>query len=302
VFVYSEGYFLRWLGHVFPVRKYQRTHTRILEEGIAASDEILEPEPATRAQLARAHATEYLDELERLAAVGVGEDSVFEAPLNDEIWRAALLATGGSVLACRKALESAGPRRAMNLSGGYHHAYRDHGEGFCFVNDVAVALADVLAAGLVARAMVVDCDVHQGNGTASIFANDDRVFTMDIHQEKNYPRPKEPASLNISLPDATGDERYLELLGMALETHLPQFRPELILYLAGGDPYVHDTLGGLALTKEGFARRDALVIGAAERAGAALAVVLAGGYPERTEDVVDIHVATARALKQGAAV
>jgi acetoin utilization deacetylase AcuC-like enzyme len=297
MFLYTPGYYLRWLGHVFPVEKYQLTHDRILAEGIARSDEIVEPDAATRAQLERAHSAAYLDELERLAAEGIGPDNRFEAPLTEDILRAALLATGGTIEACRRALAPGGPRGLMNLSGGYHHAYRDHGEGFCFVNDVAVAVAGVLADGMASRVMVVDCDVHQGNGTAATFATDDRVFTLDIHQQQNYPLPKEPASCNIGLPDATGDDRYLELLGSALANHVGRFAPELILYLAGGDPYVHDRLGGLALTKDGFARRDEMVLSAARDAGAALAVVLAGGYPEDIGDVVDIHVRTARMMK-----
>lgn len=184
----------------------------------------------------------------------------------------------------------------MNLSGGYHHAFRDRGEGFCFVNDVAAGAAAVLAAGLAGRVMVVDCDVHQGNGTARIFRDEARVFTLDIHQENNYPQ-KERASLNIGLADGTGDEEYLRLLAGALGKHLARFGPDLVLYVAGADPFCEDRLGGLALTKEGLRARDELVFGAAREAGAAVAVVLAGSYPPNVEDAVDIHVETARRMK-----
>lgn len=297
-FVYSEGYSLPWGGHIFPVAKYRRTFERLLAEGIARTGELAEPLPATREELERVHSPEYLDELEELAQVGVGAESVFEAPLTREVLSAVKLATGGTLLACRLAL-SDGRGCAMNLSGGFHHASSDRGEGFCFVNDIAVAAAAVLEEGLARRVMIVDCDVHQGNGTSRIFRSDARVFTLDIHERDNYPR-KERSSLDIALPSGTGDEDYLRLLGGALQEHLRRFSPDLVIYQAGADPYLGDRLGGLALTKQGLARRDELVFGAARGAGAAVAVVLGGGYPERLEDVVEIHVETARKMKVAA--
>lgn len=290
MFVYSPRYDVPWVGHVFPVQKYRLTHERLLAEGIARPGDILEPAPASREELERVHAPRYLHELQRLSEHGLGQESVFEAPLTREILDGVTLAAGGTILACRKALELAA---AMNLSGGYHHAFRDHGEGFCFVNDVAVGTATVLAEGLARRVMVVDCDVHQGNGTARIFRDEARVFTLDIHQENNYP-PKEPASVNIGLADGTGDDEYLRLLAGALGEHLGPFGPDLVLYVAGADPFCEDQLGGLALTKEGLRARDELVLSAARRAGAGVAVVLAGSYPANVDDAVDVHVETAR--------
>ncbi len=293
MFVYSDVYDASWLDHIFPVRKYRRTYDRLLSEGVARPEDFRAPQAPSRGDLERVHAPEYLDDLDRYAEIGLGAEAVFEAPLTREILEGVLASTGGTVLACRLALEAGG---AMNLAGGYHHAFRDRGEGFCFVNDVAVGVAAVLAEGLAGRVMVVDCDVHQGNGTARIFQGDPRVFTLDIHQERNYP-VKERASLDIGLDDGAGDEEYLRLLGAALEHHLPEFAPGLVLYVAGADPYCEDRLGGLALTKEGLARRDDLVLEAARDVGAAVAVVLGGSYPPNVDDAVDIHVQTARRLK-----
>jgi acetoin utilization deacetylase AcuC-like enzyme len=295
MFVYSPRYDVSWGTHVFPVQKYRRTYGRLLAEGIAQPEEILCPEPATRAQLEQVHEPGYLDALSNYAEIGLGAESIFEVPLTQEILDSVRYATGGTILACHMALR--GPRRAaMNLAGGYHHAFRDRGEGFCFVNDVAVAVAAMFAQGLARRVMVVDCDVHQGNGTARIFRGDSRVFTLDIHQEENYPS-KERASLNIGLKDGTDDEDYLRFLGAALENHLGRFGPDLVLYVAGADPFCSDQLGGLAITKEGFARRDDLVFRLAREHGAAVTIVLAGSYPVRAEDAVDIHVETARRMK-----
>lgn len=294
-FVYSEDYSIPWSGHIFPVEKYTKTFERLVKEGIAGPKEVVEPRRATPEQLGRVHSGRYLAELERLARDGIGPESVFEAPLTDRVLDAVTLATGGTILAARLALGE-GRAFAMNLSGGFHHAFRDRGEGFCFINDIAVAAADVLADGLARKVMIVDCDVHQGNGTSNIFKSDGRIFTLDIHERDNYPR-KERSSLDIALPSGTGDEEYLRLLGGALDAHVERFAPDLIIYQAGADPYVADRLGGLALTKEGLARRDALVFAAARAVGAGVAVVLGGGYPEDPKDVVDIHVETARRMK-----
>jgi acetoin utilization deacetylase AcuC-like enzyme len=296
VFVYSDKYLLDWPGHVFPVDKYRFVHERIIASGIAGPERIKEPSPATRAELERVHTAAYLDELERLARQGVAMDAQVEAPLNEATLSAFKLAAGGTILACRLALSGHGA--TMNLTGGFHHAYADHGEGFCFVNDVAVGVAAMLAEGMAAKVMVVDCDVHQGNGTARTFAGDQRVFTLDVHQEHLYPIPKEAASLNIGLPIGTTDDRYLQLLAGALDTHVAAFGPDLMVYLAGGDPYMKDRLGSLRLTKKGFAERDRMVIEVARDNGVALAVVLAGGYPEDIYDVVDIHFQTAKLLSE----
>lgn len=298
MFVYSPRYHVPWVDHVFPVEKYRLTYDRLLAEGIARPEEIAEPGPASREELVRVHDPRYIDELERLAEQGMGAETVFEAPLTRDILDGVIYAAGGTVLACRTALEGPAdrPRAAMNLSGGYHHAFADRGEGFCFVNDVAVGAAAALAEGWAKRVMVVDCDVHQGNGTARIFQPEGRVFTLDVHQQNNYP-PKEQAGCNIGLADGTGDEEYLRLLEGALRAHVPEFKPDLVLYVAGADPFCEDRLGGLALTKEGLGRRDEIVFGAAREAHAAVAVVLAGSYPPDVRDAVDVHVRAARTMK-----
>jgi acetoin utilization deacetylase AcuC-like enzyme len=296
VFVYSQHYELPWEGHVFPAEKYRRVRERLLAEGIARPWEFLEPEPAAREVLELAHDPWYLDELERLAESGLGTDSVFEAPLTREVLGAVVYATGGTVLACRRALSAGGAPAVMNLAGGFHHAFRDRGEGFCFVNDVAVAAAAALAQGFAERIAVVDCDLHQGNGTARIFRDERRVFTFSIHQEDLYP-VKETSDLDVGLARAAGDEGYLRLLESSLERVMAGFQPELVIFLAGADPFAGDQLGDLALTKRGLAERDRLVFEAARDRGAAVAVVLAGGYAAKTEDVVGIHVETARRMK-----
>jgi len=296
VFVYSPRYHVPWADHVFPVEKYRLTYERLLAEGIAQPGDVLDAPPASREELVRVHDPRYLDELERLAEHGMDAATVFEAPLTRDILDGVIYAAGGTVLACRTALCGDSPRAAMNLSGGYHHAFADRGEGFCFVNDVAVGAAAALAEGWARRVMVVDCDVHQGNGTARIFQPEGRVFTLDVHQQNNYP-PKERASLNIGLADGTGDDEYLRLLEGALRKHVPEFKPDLVLYVAGADPFCEDRLGGLALTKEGLGRRDELVFGIAREAQAAVAVVLAGSYPPDVNDAVDVHVRAARTMK-----
>jgi acetoin utilization deacetylase AcuC-like enzyme len=202
------------------------------------------------------------------------------------------LACGGTLLAGRLALEHGS---AGHLGGGFHHAFADHGEGFCLLNDVAVAARVLLGEGRVGRVAIVDLDVHHGNGTASIFAGDPDVFTFSMHQERNYPADKPPSDLDVGLDDRTGDGAYLD----ALARHLPEAldgSPDLVFYLAGADPYRDDQLGGLALTIEGLRRRDRMVLEAVQERGIPVAVVLAGGYAYRLEDTVRIHAATIEEL------
>jgi acetoin utilization deacetylase AcuC-like enzyme len=186
--------------------------------------------------------------------------------------------------------------RAGHLGGGFHHAYADHGEGFCMLNDVAVALRVLLDEGIIARAAVVDLDVHHGNGTASVFAGDPTVFTFSVHQEHNYPADKPPSDLDVGLEDGTGDGEYLGALEAGLRQTLDAQDPELVVYLAGADPYRDDQLGGLSLTLDGLRGRDRMVISECRERGVPVAVVLAGGYAYRLEDTVSIHVATIEEL------
>ena len=291
MFVYSDRYRLEWGEHIFPIEKYRLTYDRLVELGLAGEHNILEPSPATREELERVHTPGYLDELERLAREGLDDLSVFEAPLSEEVLGAATLAAGGTILAVRTALERGA---CFNLTGGFHHARADAGGGFCFVNDVAVAIRAAQAEGLAGRFLVVDCDLHQGDGTASVFLGDDSVFIVDVHQENIYP-PKVECEEAVGLPPRTGDDAYLSRLEEALERALGTSF-DLLLYLAGADPFQKDQLGDLMLTFDGFARRDELVLGRAQESGLPAVVVMAGGYPPQVEDAVKIHVQTARRM------
>jgi acetoin utilization deacetylase AcuC-like enzyme len=205
------------------------------------------------------------------------------------------LAAGGTTLAARLALAHG---VGINIGGGFHHASPDHGEGFCAIHDVAVAIRRLQKDGLIRRAMVVDCDVHQGNGTAAIFAADATVFTLSIHQLNNYPTEKPPSNIDINLADETGDDEYLERLRGALVPALAEFKPELLIYVSGADPYYQDQLGGLSLTLEGLKARDRLVFACALMHQVPVAVALAGGYAVDLEDTVTIHANTVRSAKE----
>ena len=206
-----------------------------------------------------------------------------------------MLAAGGSILAAKTALQE---RTCFNCGGGFHHAFRGHGEGFCAINDIAVAIRVLQRDRLIERAMVVDCDVHHGNGTAAIFAGDASVFTISVQQFNNYPSEKPPSTLDIHLKDGADDREYLEKLEGGIRFPMKEFRPQLVMYVAGADPFHQDQLGGLALTLDGLKARDELVMSTAIENGAAVAVVLAGGYASRVEDTVTIHCNTAKIAKR----
>ena len=282
--VFSPEYGFAWPGHVFPTGKYRGVADALKKRGL--TDEFHTPLPATREQLLTCHLATYLDRLEGIARGELPRDPRFEVPVDRTVLEAFKLSAGGTLQAARLALQNG---RAVNIGGGFHHAYPDHGEGFCLLNDVAVAAKILLAEGAVERVLVVDLDVHQGNGTAVAAAGDDRIFTFSLHQEHNYPA-KEKSDLDVGLPDFTGDGMYLRALRHALDEIAGYFRPNLVLYLAGADPYEHDRLGGLSVTKSGLAERDRMVFDFAERQGAPVVATLAGGYAVRQEDVVEIHV------------
>jgi acetoin utilization deacetylase AcuC-like enzyme len=222
------------------------------------------------------------------------ERATLEVPWSPSLVEAAWLAAGAAIEAARRARTDG---CAVVLSGGFHHAFPDHGEGFCVIHDVAIATRALRAAGEVGRVAIVDLDVHHGNGTASIFAGDRDTFTLSLHQEHNYPPVKPPSRLDIGLPDGTTDQPYLDALALALPRAL-EGSPELLWYLAGADPYEHDLLGGLALTQAGLRERDRQVFAAARRGGIPVAVTLAGGYAERTSETVTIHANTVAAAAQ----
>ncbi len=286
--VHSQGYACDIGPHVFPVVKFRLLRERLIEEGAVAAAGILEPGPAPRADLLLAHAAEYLDDLEQLRWT---ERTMFsELPLEAGIVRAYVLAAAGTTLAARAALERGA---AINLGGGFHHAGPARAEGFCYINDLAVAIRVLQREGLVRRAAVVDLDVHQGNGTAHIFEGDPTVFTLSLHQENNYPVPKARSSLDVGLADRTGDEAYAARLEQAL-AQVWGFGPDLVLYQAGADPYRDDQLGGLALSFAGLAARDRAVLEGCAGRGIPVAATLGGGYARRLEDTLAIHAQTCR--------
>jgi acetoin utilization deacetylase AcuC-like enzyme len=294
--VYHDHYDLNLGTHVFPSQKFRMVRDRVLADGIAAPDDFLAPEPASDEDVLRVHSQDYVRKL-KAGSLSNEEILRLEIPYSRKLIEACWLAAGGSILAGRRALEDGW---AANLGGGFHHACYDHGEGFCVIHDVAIAIRRLQFDGAIERAMVVDTDVHQGNGTAEIFGGDGDVFTLSIHQEHNYPYPKPRSTVDVDLPDGIGDEDYLAILEKNLHQAFHGFAPQIVFYLAGADPYREDQLGGLALTMEGLARRDALVFDYARRHGAPVAITLAGGYARRVEDTVRIHIGTIVAMRDAA--
>ena len=289
--VYHDGYDLNLGAHVFPSQKYRLIRERLLSDGFAEPQDFVAPEPATDEDLMLVHQRGWVQRLKN-GTLDYLELLKLEIPYSQKMVRAFWLAAGGTILASRLALRDG---IGFNIGGGFHHAFSGHGEGFCAIHDVAVAIRKLQQEKLIERAMVVDCDVHDGNGTAGIFAGDSSVFTLSIHQLHNYPSIKPPSTIDIDLEDGVGDEEYLEKLGKACRSGMREFRPQLVAYVAGADPYREDQLGGLALTIEGLKRRDRLVFDLAREHHAPVVVTLAGGYAIRVEDTVTIHANTAKA-------
>ncbi len=296
MFVFSEHYDLDWPGHVFPTEKYRLVAERLLRDRICEESDIVEPEPATDEDLLLVHDPHYLDRLRSLTADPRQAYLVFEAPISELTLNALHMAAGGSILAARRAEATGG--MWLNIGGGFHHAFSGHGEGFCFINDVAIAASVLLRDTKAERILIVDCDLHQGNGTARIFEGDDSVFTLSIHQEILYPVPKQRSDIDIGLDAGTGDTVYLDKLAAGLEQAFKTGRFDFLFYLAGADPYSGDQLGSLELTKDGLRRRDSLVFDFAGRFELPVAVTLAGGYAEKTEDIIEIHTSTAGLLAE----
>jgi len=286
--VHSPRYACDIGPHVFPTSKYARVRERLVAEGWALDHAILDPPPAPRELLERAHTPEYLDDLEALRVTP--RTAYSELPLAEPIVDAYRRAASGTLSAARAALEH---RAAVHIGGGFHHASAARAEGFCYLNDLAVAIRALQASGEVRRAAVVDLDVHQGNGTAQIFAGDPSVFTLSLHQEANYPVPKARSTLDVGLDDGLSDDGYDRALAAALE-HVWAFAPELVLFAAGADPFVDDQLGGLSLTLGGLERRDRRVLEGCAQRRIPVVVTLAGGYARRLEDTVAIHTVTCR--------
>lgn len=282
--------------HVFPTAKYRLVRDRLLNEGTITAEDIRKPTPASDEEIALVHTEEYLEKI-RHNRLSAAERLTLEVPFSPALREASWLCAGGSILTARLALASG---VAVHLGGGFHHAFPDHGEGFCLINDVAVAIRVLQRTGEIQRAAVVDLDVHHGNGTAAVFNGDSRVFTFSMHQENNYPAWKPPGDVDVGLEDGTGDAEYLAALDAHLNGAVGRHKPELVWYLAGADPYEEDQLGGLGLTMEGLKRRDAMVIEWSRARGIPVAVALAGGYARRQDDTVEIHCNTVRVAAMAA--
>ena len=299
--VYSARYQIDIGPHVFPTRKYALIHADLLRTGLIQPADCIEPEPASWSDLARVHTPEYLGKL-REGTMSLDDEQQLELPWSVGMVEGFRLMAGGTVTAALLACGLAGTRRASHpeqqsrhftvchVGGGLHHAFPNHGEGFCPFNDVAVATRVLQSRGL-ERIAMIDLDVHHGNGTAFTFESDPRVFTFSMHQQHNYPIWKPRGSLDVGLADGAGDDTFLRELDRALPAVMAH-QPQCVFYLAGADPYEDDQLGGLRLTKEGLRERDRRVIAAVGAAGVPLVITLAGGYARRIEDTVAIHVAT----------
>jgi acetoin utilization deacetylase AcuC-like enzyme len=294
--VYHDKYDLNLGPHVFPSQKFRLIAETLLREGIATHEDFLQPTPASDEDILRVHTPEWVRKL-KTGKLTPSDVILLEIPYSPELVEAVWLAAGGSILAGQCALRDG---FGANLGGGFHHAYPDHGEGFCAIHDVAVAIRRLQADKAIRKAMVVDTDVHHGNGTAAIFRDDPSVFTISIHQENNYPAHKPPSSVDLHMMDRVDDEEYLRALVPAVQKALDEFRPDLMFYIGGADPFCEDQLGGLSLSKRGLLERDSRVLEEARRRGVPAATTLAGGYARRVEDTVRIHVNTILAAQEAA--
>ena len=320
--VYSDAYYLPIGSHVFPAEKYRLVRDRLISTGVAEKTDFLEPQPATDQDILLVHKPEYVQKL-KTGTLSPREEMEMEIPYSRDLVEAFWLAAGGSILAARQALCE---KVCVSIGGGFHHAFPDHGEGFCMIHDVAVAIRRLQRDDQIRTAMTVDCDVHQGNGTAAIFAGTrtesvplpsvsgstlnparpprmrgahaGEVFTISLHQHNNYPLYKPPSSIDVDLPDGVGDADYLAWLDNALSSGLRQFDPDLICYIAGADPYREDQLGGLNLTIAGLKKRDELVFRVARARNIPVMVTYAGGYAQNVADTVTIHSNTVVAAKE----
>jgi acetoin utilization deacetylase AcuC-like enzyme len=274
-------------GHRFPIEKYALLRRAVEADGVA---HVEDPPRATREQLERVHTRAYVDAVLE-GTLDATAQRRLGFPWSAGLAERSLRATGGTLAAAGAALRDG---IAMNLAGGTHHAFEDRGEGFCVFNDVAVAIRDLQANGRIRRAAVIDLDVHQGNGTHAIFAGDASVYTFSMHGERNYPFHKVPGTRDLELPDRTDDDTYLAALASALPDVLAEARPDLVFYLAGADAHERDRLGRLALTFDGLARRDHLVLESCRAIGIPVCIVIAGGYGTDIRDTVTIHARTAQ--------
>lgn len=290
--VFHEEYEMDIGSHVFPMDKYRMAFGILQHEGYVAPGGVYSPTPATREDLRRVHTESFLQDFENLR--WTPRTMYSELPISEEIVQGFKLMAGGTMLAARLALEHG---VALHLGGGFHHAFSDHAEGFCYINDIAVAINVLRAEGKIRRAAVIDVDLHQGNGTAHIYESDPDVFTFSIHQEELYPM-KQKSKVDIGLDRFTTDAEYLKLLATVVPDKIAEHRPDLVVYVAGADPYQDDQLGDLKLTIEGLRQRDRLIARACREYGWPLVGVLAGGYAYDKRDTARIHAAMGIELAQ----
>ncbi len=285
---YSPKYQIDIGSHVFPTVKYKLIHDRLIKEGFAEEEDFVDPGMASDEDILLVHTPEYIKKL-KTGKFSISEIYKMEIPYKKEFMEPSWICANGTIFACKEALKAG---VGIHVGGGFHHAFPDHGEGFCIVNDIAIGIRRCLKDKDIKKAMVIDCDLHQGNGTAAIFQDDPNVFTFSIHEEDIYPYPKQKSDLDIGLDAGVGDKDYLSSLEPRIPTLLEEFKPDLVIYVAGADPYKEDQLGFLELTIEGLKKRDELVIGAVKKAKISLVTVFGGGYAPRVEDTVVIHINT----------
>lgn len=281
-------------GHRFPMQKYAMLRRRVVGSGLLAATDLHVPEPASDDEILRVHDADYLEKV-RSGRLTESEVRRIGFPWSPEMVERSRRSSGATSAACRAALTDG---VAVNLAGGTHHAFADHGEGYCVFNDSAIAARAMQAEGLARRVVVLDCDVHQGNGTAAIFAGDTSVYTFSIHGAKNFPLRKQVSDLDVPLEDRTGDLGYLDALERGLRQAIDESRADLAIYVSGADPYEQDRFGRLALSKQGLAERDRMIFDFCNGAGLPVAVTMAGGYARQIADVVDIHYQTIHAASQ----
>ena len=294
--IYDDRYDLRLGEHVFPSQKYRMIYHKLLADGVAEPGDFLLPEPARDQDILRVHTADWVERL-KTGKLSPSEKMKLEVPYSKQLVDAFWLAAGGTIAAAQGALRDG---FGCNLGGGFHHAYPGHGEGFCAIHDVAVAIRRLQTDRAIEKAMVVDTDVHHGNGTAAIFAKDQTVFTLSIHQDNNYPAHKPSSTIDLDMEDGTGDHEYLAALLPAVRRGLDKFRPDMVFYVGGADPYREDQLGGLALTMDGLKKRDLSVFDQARERKIPVVTTFAGGYARRVEDTVQIHVNTVLAAREAA--
>jgi len=281
-------------GHRFPMEKYRLLRERLAASGEFAANDFIIPPAATFTELTRAHAPDYVLRVER-GELSAADIRAIGFPWSLQMVERSKRSSGATIAACRAALKEGS---AANLAGGTHHAFYDHGEGFCVFNDAVIAARAMQAEGLAAQVLVIDADVHQGNGTAAIVAGDDSIFTLSIHGANNFPFSKEQSDLDIELEDGAGDLAYAQALARGLGQSFPESSPQLVIYLAGADPFEGDRLGRLKLSKAGLLKRDEMVFAACRERGIPVAIAMAGGYARETADTVEIHANTILAARR----